>query len=473
MSDFLDDLFAPINALFRKPTPLEDRLPGEGPESLKLTGISNSVGGTPSNNASPRHIPTADLAGIIQKRERAFNVFDVTPYNLSSTQFRPQLSIEQIKSKVGYEADNDVLSGNPTGISLAFWRTIELPVPGTSFKFEFLPAQVNFPFYALGVVPGDATSPENYSKQDLTNPYLLNSSMPRNIPPRTDFLKLMGSRTILVQFDDPGSTPFLVKDGDVINVPFQRAYITFKIYLPRFSVMLGYNAEIKSPSDNRLMQSQLATGPGFGMWNNPSRHPVPFCFTQDDQAVPTVASSFSADVTVDIFDLDNISPTTYGLGTLWITNFSFRFYPEVVAASVTGTPTTGAGFSLYTADQSGNRIKLILSGTVRRRVEAATIANANDPMTYDVNFSTPQRVTLSKWQQSNILDIYVPKLRLFLDYQVSGTIPTPRVEWTLNGYTFGPINKLFRVATSSFQYGLDLLTSPPFPIDPGFAVTGI
>lgn len=476
MGKFWDDL----NALLGYPPDNDlggvswDNLTGET-DSLNLRGVRAEIDAPLESLETNRRMPTQEIAAIIQKRDRAFNVFQISPFNLSQNQFASLIPQSILNTTVGYEGDQDVASGNRTTNA---WRTVEISVPGDFVKIDFLPNQINFS-HALN------TNPYNYSKENQAYVQGLNTLL------SSDYVDLLSSRAILIQFDEPNSTPYVHKPGDTYNVPFSKIYVTCKTYVPRFEVTLGYNAKIVATGDDRLMQSQLGTGPGYGLWDSPSRHTVPFCFTDTDQdrlgvgihpsgQVPLVTMGAfgltNLPVTYTLIDLDNQTPTPYGVGVGWITGL--RANIMLLNYDGSGTPFI-SGFvailNVYTQQpvSLGSGRKLLTSLRANFSLIKDQTNNTDRPV-YNIekSFNTPIRFSLLKNGLIGGVNYgEVTKLVMTVSLAAINSNGQGRqawFRWCMEGYTFGALNATNLIAAQTdtyWGYGMDLSTTHPFPLD--------
>lgn len=452
-----------------------DNLTGET-DTLNLEGVSAESKLPLQALDTNRRMPTQEIAAIIQKRDRAFNVFQISPFNLSQSQFGSLIPQSILNTTVGYEGDQDVGTLNRTTNA---WRTVEISVPGDFVKIDFLPNQINFS-HAL-----NSSNPYNYAKENQAYVQALNTSL------SSDYVDLLSSRTILIQFDEPNSTPYVHKPGDTYNVPFSKIYVTCKTYVPRFEVTLGYNAKIISTGDDRLMQSQLATGPGYGLWDSPSRHTVPFCFTDCDQdrngigiatggSAPIISllafDPASTPTKYTLIDLDNQTPKPYGVGVGWITglkaNIMFLNYDGAATPFISGFI---AIINVYTEAPSslGNTRKLLTSLRSSFSLIKDQTNNTDRPV-YDMEktFNTPIRFSLLKNGLIGGAN-YGEVTKLILTVSLTalnsnGVTRQAYFRWAMEGYTFGGLNNTNLVASQTatyFGYGMDLCTTHPFPLD--------
>lgn len=494
MGNFFDDLNKFLADLTPKKSDagMWNALQGQS-ATLNLDGVSASSPLGSRGYSSPRSMPYEQIASLIENRQKAFNVIQISPFNLSQDQYGSQIPQNIINATVGYEGDQDAAVGGNGPFNTNAWRTVEIPIPGDFLKIDFLPSQVNFAHSIL-----TTPNPNNYGKEDQTDTLDLNPSLNSN------YVDLLQNRSILIQFDDTTQPPYLHKPGESYKLPFQKVFITCKTYVPRIEVTIGYSATISSDQQSRIMSSQMDTGPGYGIWDSSSRHCVPFCFTEMDQDLgtkpPTVVSagtvirniliSGSTGSTTDpwagteykwtLIDLENQLPEPWGVGIGWITdmdltilfqtnsigvNWSVNVYIEGDALQVGANPPNNAFRRKLLTSFRGNTIV---------NANAATVSQKEY---YNKNFSKPIRFSLNLPDPSSRTPFnYMPRLVVCAKAWTSGA-SNMNMSWTMHGYTFGRLNQENRIQESYnpssteayYGYGMDLLTTHPFPLDQAYS----
>lgn len=457
---FIDDFLVigdndPLRGLFKKKTTnVWEDIANLSMSGLSATGVKNSEGGPLPKYQSNRKASSEEIAAVIQNRTRAFDIIDINPYLLTRDNYANIPPLSTIAAKVGYESENDAsASTNPlydTG-----WRTVQLPILGTFLKIEFLPSQINIPN------PLNSADVNQYQKPDYTE---VKSIAPGN---RVYSVPYMSNRTVLLQFDDPQAPLFLAKEGDIFKVPFSTVYVTCKTYVPRFQVIYGFNAEVASPSDNRVMNSQPAFGPGHGLWENPHRHCSPFCFTNQDQNPDKNYSSVglwslnpNTEQSFTMFDLTNSSPLAIGNATGWITSIS------LCVGTVDGT-NNGSCFGdlyVYCLDNIGTARKLLCS--IPYIIAGQYDTQSHNNFFTSKTFAQPIRFSLQNHLPvGSATNSFMPKLILACTNGSTATLPA-FVKWSIEGYVYGSINRSGRTSTTGGgQYLLELQTTNPFPLD--------
>lgn len=242
---------------------------------LGLSGISPLSGTDPSSlfQDDPNSLDTYLQNSLFQKRERAFNTIDIVPSVLTGPSFKAQVPLRQIVEKVGFDYDNENLD---TGAKIDIWRTVQVPLQANTLKIEFLPG------FVVGTPPTTNPATSNFSNEDFDKPLeTVTPIVTGSTETRFDFTAAVP--TILLQFDDVGAPLLLAKNGDTFKCDgITKVFVTFKVSCPRFSLILGYNATFDSQTDYFTRLADLGLSPGYGIWENPQRHTVPFCITDRD-----------------------------------------------------------------------------------------------------------------------------------------------------------------------------------------------
>lgn len=424
-------------------TPLIEGIQGESTEPIKLY-------------RDPRANDVDAAFGAQQNRYQGLNVIDITPQRLSATAFNCTISQQKLNDKIGYEADNDSITAG--GVKIKTWRTFQLANAGNFLKIEFLPSKRNFTDSR-----SQLTGPQNlHDDHTFAAGTLLNGINPDNLiadPTHdivtTGFIHREASRQILVQFDDPNGAIFIAKDGEVFLNPFQTIFVSFKASCPRFSVIFGNNCSIESPSDSRTMNANLAMGPGHGLWNNPSQHCVPFCFSVDRafmtsnttqiQVNNNNTNSITLIEQVNNFTNVTTSKVFRGLALGWITNL------EIAGVYTTNNQNPSTIWAIQVQDSTGALLKTLCTGTVMASTGAGLLDAAR--FIIERNFSTPRRFTLRPGDKL-----------VFVVNNRSGS--TLLYGYSIEGYAYGRLDGGQNAAdTLGNKLVLDTITENPFPLD--------
>lgn len=422
--DLLGDLYVDPNE--RSPNLSWGRLEGES-ENLNINGVMGFSETPPQKYNSTRKAPAEEIAAIIQNRTRAFNIFDITPSLLTRQNYATLISAQDLYGKFGYEDDSFT-----TGQGTAGWRTVELATAGTFLKIEFLPGQINIPYD-----PALAPNPENYRK---------------NLDLPTDTVSAgIGNQTIVIQFDDPKSPLIVARHGDTFKVPFERVFVTCKMYVPRFSIITGYNAEIVTNYSKQVANQDIAFGPGHGLFETPHKHAVPFVFTNNFPNTPTGAGtqvSAATTVTNVLIDQGVSTPVARGFSIGWITGINIMAVSRVTS--------TNSGIFRLSVGQTGSPIRDVLA--IPFYFPAFT-SSENRMISIQKTFPTPIRFKLRAAEISGVL---------FTQQLIAAvTNPNPTVGdifdvvWSIEGYTYGNLTRDIGGASAK----PDALTVDPYPYD--------
>lgn len=416
--------------------------------NLNLEGVSNTTPGDPEKLATSRRLPVEDIAGVIQNRYRAFNVFDINPFLLQSNQFASQVPFDRIISKVGYEADKSstTIGNTQYNAGITGWRTVELPSPGTFLKFEFSPTQVN-----------------EYINPSIDN-NIQNNQKPVGLfgTGGYEVISQTSSRNVFIQFDDTNAPLIAVSHGDVFKIPFERIYVTCKVIVPRFTITTGYNATIETTQTNeKILASDPAFGPGFGLWENKGRHCVPFNCGLNGISETTANFTVLAPNTTDnqnIFNQTGNSAGTLavpsniiGFAHIWITGVTL-----VVSNTNAGAGNVEGMFRIYRGTA--------LNGAGGTKEDLFSMPwQCNTTFALSHTFTNPIRFSLYLGLGSSSQTDRIP----FFGCQVgsgSTSAANVRYNYSIQGYTYGAPSPI-----SGGSWSLPAVTDMPFPLDVRFA----
>lgn len=443
LKDFLDSVLGePVGN--STGSTIWDKLPSNS-ETLNLNGVSN-LSNQPLLNRQDggRRLPSEQLASIIQNRDRAFNRIDINPMLLNSSQYRAQVDPSRLYDLMGYESDN--YAGNQGALSnsekpLAGWRTVEIAFAGNFLKFEFLPGLVN---------TNVASSYDGNIQSNFNKPAY---SQLANVG--TDLTGAVSNRQVLIQFDDTSGPLILAKDGDTFKVPFERVYVTFKFFVPRFSLIVGYNAEIISSGQTKSLNQKPAYGGGYSLWNNEDRHCIPFNFqtqgwnSADYTWAPQNCAKNNTDH-IPIYDLEaNNSIGTnapYGQAVGWITGVDVSVYSNGTTDLIYGN------FQLGIAPSS----TVVGANTYTRCLYMLPVFKyGNSAANFNIRFNEPIRFSLNRRQGATSSAV-----RLLAKFQNSNSSnASVSYYFTVTGYIWG------KDAQENNPSPLEALTTAPFPLD--------
>lgn len=224
------------------------------------------------------------LIDIQRKNSKGYQIIDINPNILDRDDYFPQIEINTLVELFGPEAVS-TLSGYYEDATIAppystapYWRTIEIPISGNFLKVDYLPVRTND---NVSFTPGGYTIPDKTNKTDNSDSFL-------------DFSpKHAGDQILLLQFQDTQGAPHIAKPGQVYKSEFTTVFLTFKAFGPRIRVTIGSNSTIEEDVD-RSANMDLACGPGYGLFNDPYMHGVPFCITDQDLNAIQNPTSFGA-----------------------------------------------------------------------------------------------------------------------------------------------------------------------------------
>lgn len=432
-----------------------------------------SSDGLKAPSSDPYGLDLADAIAIKQRGTIGFNTVNITPRKLSLTAFPLALSKNKLYDIVGSDADDAGLSkyvgveAPPAYQPIKFWRTVPLSIMGNFLKLEMLPTKINYANNGIdsGISFVNAENPATFNENNTGNTY------DRTLIYSDNEKVFESSPVILVQFESLDAGIMVIKPGDVFKLPFTQVFITVKCGSPRFQLIYGYNSEIISDSQNRVMNSNPAFGPGRALWDSPSRHCVPFCMGYG--SVANAHSVFAdqswylvgaGDTYTDHYLMTNssynvggvdITPEIEGVSHGWITSLGIRlvFTNSNVADRYEFyfcVRVVGREVSDVSNDRAGKSKPLIMiplliystGGAVNESVEKS--------------FSIPVRFTLRKGE-----------MLLFSTHAILPAGRDAKVTWNMQGYTFGKLTRGGPVVGSykNNVLTMDCVTESAFPLD--------
>jgi len=382
-----------------------------------IEGIQPSQpGALPPNDPtlSPFYQRSDDVNRLVELTPQPFQTIDINPADYALA-FDNRCVIDKgiLANLFGQDgaSGSAIDEGGP-------WRTVVIPLTGTFLKFEYNQAGRN----AYTVV-GAGRSPTS-TQIGKFFPYLgaLGASSPGDYQQNSE-------RGYLLQYNVTNAPPLALKDGDTFEAPFATLYISFKTLAAPFRIIVGNKSVIRSTDDHRLMNSNIAFGPGLGVWENTGYHAVPFCMTIDnfqDSSFVTNITQGAANKLWTLITNDNTQsiatrPCPTGTAVLWITEF--LFYSVGISSAATST------LALIKTNTSNSNVVQTIYET------ALTIGGtANPPVYYNPNF--PSRILL--YQQE--------ALEIFLN---TGST-SASIHWMVKGYILGG---LIAPAQQSYNQG--------------------
>lgn len=323
-----------------------------GGDRLDLEGIM-PMGDNPISyqGPSPNDLSVSESFALQQRRQGAFQVVDVTPFHVTADIAPCLVSQKQINDKVGYDGEGANENFDPIGVTPVKletpWRTLVLDIQGTFLGIETLPVKMsgadttpNAHDDSLYTVNEDQTA----NPQDPTFGSLAGPPDVGNQDFATRFFNYrVMNPVILIQFETTSAPILLARPGSKFNATFSKVFISFKTGAPRFSVVTGYKSSMEHGT--KELNANPAFGPGYGLWDNPSRHCVPFCMGlppvgsgpaglyQNGHSIPLVTLNAGVSYTHSLFVFEagenffNPLYPTGGIALIWITGFTFSAYP--------------------------------------------------------------------------------------------------------------------------------------------------
>lgn len=507
-----DDIAKSLDSLFKIPSSDSVGLPDSVSDISLDPGNSNlNPLGVSANDPSPvaprpfvRSIGSNVANSILQKRESAFTTIDVDPLNFASLSYATQIPLSKIQDKLGYDFDNDTVTQNGITFNTNAWRSVPIPITGDFLKLEFLPSFVSSQqTWGPQSVGNPVGSPSNsdISKFDETDPSNIPShagvlTQP-NADPTDKYSAFSSSRLILVTFDDL-SNPFIVmRHGDIIETKFTRLFITTKYWNNRFSLIIGNGSRIVPNQSYRSENMRPAYSPGFGMWENESRHCTPFCFTANGQQTTNDNSGTNLITSTQVLagksvgscvllaqshtGLNGIkTPYQTGVITGWITQISLGIKSSLSTGEIiigqlivyVGNAQTvgpsGSSSSLIYPNYTFSKTKLLASlpfTAVAPSGTTAAFANLQLQPVEPIRFSVPQNMGNSTTN--------FPGLIVQIDNSSFSTGSLDAI-WSMQGYVWG---KLFKQQSPNSVNGewsqAETLMNNPFPCDRDMIIDGI
>lgn len=420
-------------------------------------------------SGSDRSLDIEKLEAIKQSTSKGFRVIDINPNLFTRADFSCVYTDTVLRDYVGNDNvlelstvkyDNE---GSPVTFQTTqapYWRTYSIPIQGDFVKIEYLPIRQNPSFNSAfrgDVYIQPQVEPQNCTDQDGSDGYF-NSG------------QISSDNIILVDFENPSSSPLIAKNGQVFKTYFTTLYVTFKQLSPRIRITVGVGSTIE---DNTEQINNLSIWNGKSFTRNSLQAPKPFCVNDKDitytggfQGIPLSpivvgTYSFSEIIRNDEY-FNPFSGTLLepGLSVFWITQFSakinFQNYPlagsEIIADFdvdlVIMDTTTGLLTNVV------ERIATINCTAINSAVGTFASNTTFDPC-------EPIRVVM-KQNQSLYLRILA----------ISNVGPPNRyLKFTLSGYAHGSLNSVFSSPEGAFSvhiapyYLSKSLAENPYPAD--------
>lgn len=281
--------------------------------------------------ADPYSRNADEINSIAQSGARGFRTFDIDPNALSREQFGCVVDISTLSDLTGYELRGVQQGWNVESDQLPFWRTVSLGANGNWIKIEYLPSRVN------DALSFDLKHPDWTALPEFPSPTVPGTE--DTLSPYSPIVKWASSRIVIAQFDDTASAPIVIRPGETVKIPFNTVYLTFKVWSPRIRVTVGYNSEISSSFDERVMNSKVAYGPGYGLFDKPYIHAVPFEIETEDLGDPDdlITLNFgNPTFTEELIVNAANSPNGDGLCCGWLTHLNVSAWLETPGTNAQG-----------------------------------------------------------------------------------------------------------------------------------------
>jgi len=365
------------------------------------------------------------ILSIQQKGARGFRTVDIDPINVDNVQFPCSLSSGVLGNLFGFENGWATLGfGVDTDVA-PFWRTIEVTANATWVRFEILPPRINTTVgQAFNLsLPGQSFGP-TFVDPGTGNVNIQNSES--------------GSTSVgldlVVNFDDPQSSPLIVRDGDCFEIPFNTIFLTFKQWSPRFRVTFGYNTKAL-----KAEQKVLATRPAFfggdGLLNGSKFHYVPFSINSGDlngTYVNTLATQEAVGLRSDTLIRNLPTGATSNLPDRGSSYIWIRRFHIAGRCLVTTAREVGMNFSLYVygpESSGGAVVRKRKLASFSKTIQVGFVAGAYTDGNYEFNLETDEliRVRLGFGDQ----------IRLLSEVEVGAGNTVLYWQFDLEGYSIG------------------------------------
>jgi len=401
-----------------------------------------------------------EIISIQQKGSKGFRTFDVDPFNINQEDYPCQLTSAVLGNLFGFE-DGAAILGYGADTNMApFWRTVSIEANATWVRIEYLPNRTNDILRGAelggGINIGPAIQPQTNGPTfpdigtGITN---ISAGWPGK-PSLTN--------AVILQFDDQNGSPVIAKHGDSFKIPFNTVYVTFKMWSPRFRILVGYNTEAVTVDDRMLMTRPAFAG-GRGFLNNPLMHYVPFSLTAGDVA-GVEGSSLTLPLGGALREDSLITNTgrplgggrfvDEGQGLLWVTGFTASVNAQSAALSV-----SAATFKTWLV------VERISDGRDIRKV-AMLLIPLNGLINcgqVHLNISEPVRVNLDHGCRLVLKTQCNSAQNLSFDFVVQGYV-YGLIEGTTNPAGTNPLTPfIFTECMAEDPYSMDSLTLAAWP----------
>lgn len=391
---------------------------------FSLEGIRESQGRSDELESfgSPTNEITSDVINsIAQSNAKGFRVLDINPNLLSRSDFYCVYQDTVLREYVGDDNmsefnglfglsakyDNEGTPPSFQSIQSPYWRTVSIPVVGNFLKVEYLPVRQN-------IGTGFATPPNDTILLSTVEPQNTLEIVSGVLPGSS---QIAGTGLILLDFENPSTTPLIVKNGDVFKTPFTQVFITFKQLSPKIRITIGYNSEIVESKND---PQSLSIWDGKSLTRNSLQSPKQFCIDTKDSG-SLIGFSIGAMVPGAFSDFELVlgpnasSRPTDGLGVLWIDDFKF-----MVAATAAITSLKGYDFELFVTENLGGGLHNVLERVTCGRC----FLDSTNFKFVQPEFKEAKRIVLRQNEalimRATCVYNVAPNVGTFLSFQVSG-----------------------------------------------------
>jgi hypothetical protein len=417
-----------------------------------------------SEDSEAFKLKAAEIIAIQQLNQKGLQVVDINTQVIERMENFCVYDGNLIQNLVGSENIMNVVQAppnlvydfaDPTALSVSagvvspYWRSIYVPYTGNFLKVEYLNSRIavdNSNLSAIVQGISDFSEPQDTSELGSFS------------SPSTYFAanKLSSDRIIFLDFNNPTGNPIIAKHGDKFETYFSGFWLTFKQNSPRIRVTVGYNSKTDSES---VPPENLSLWNGYGLRNNSTINPIPFCITDCDipnetgPALRTTGWPITATTTEYCLIANPAAVANWevnGVSICFINNFN---------ASVLSTAATATNHfvvaELY-VKTLGTAVTNYLTGStkIKRILSIPMVMSAANYFSQGLDLAETLRVTLRK------------NTGLFI--RVTRTAAEDNIlKFDLSGYSMGPLFYTRLVSNTQqapfkprYKY-----TENPYPID--------
>ncbi len=409
-------------------------------------------------------LKAAEIIAIQQLNQKGLQVVDVNPALISRMDNFCVYDGVLIQNLMGTENIFNVVQAPPNlvydladptsltvsaGVVAPYWRSVFIPYTGNFLKVEYLNSRLAVDNSNLSATVQGIS---NYSEPQNTSELSATPMTPNYFAAN----KLSSDKMIFLDFNNPTGNPIIAKHGDTFETYFSGFWLTFKQNSPRIRLTVGYNSKANS---NSQLPENLHLWNGYGLKNNSTINPVPFCLTDCDipnetgPALRTTGWPITATTTEYCLIANPAAVQNYqvdGLAVFFLNNFS-----SVVTTTSSTATNHFVVVELYVKNL-GTAVTQYLTGSTKIK-RILSIPMAMTPANFATNsldLAEPVRVTLRK------------NTGLFI--RVTRTAAEDNIlKFDLSGYSMGPLfygrlvsNTQQAPFTPRYKF-----TENPYPID--------